>query len=93
MPYENIYYLLREIVRLARTGSYSDAASKLNISLQELQPVLTSGKLPPEYLRKLTYSLETLFLMQKQKDWVAVADVIEFEFVDLLEKALSENAQ
>ncbi len=91
--YADIYSELNEIVFGARTGSYSDAASKLNSSLQELQPILTSGKITPDYLKKLTFSLETLFLMQKQNDWVAVADVIEFEFIELLKKALSENAE
>ena len=91
MQYENIYSLLHEIVRLARTGSYSDAASKLNSWLQELQPILTSGKIAPAYLKKITYSLETVFLMQKQNDWVAVADVIEFELPGLLKEAMQSE--
>ncbi len=88
MHYEEIYATLHEIVRLARTGGYTDAASKLNTGLQQLQPVLTSGKIASEHLKKLTYSLETLLLMQKQNDWVAVADIIEFEFSVLLKEAL-----
>jgi hypothetical protein len=92
MQCETVYSLLKEIVYLARTGSHSDAASKLNTCLQELSPILTSGKLPQDYLNKLTYSLETMFLMQKQSDWVAVADVIEFEFSVLLKEA-SESTE
>jgi len=83
---ENVYSVLKEIVHYARTGSYSDAASKLNSCLQDMQPILLSGTIPPEYLKKLTYSLETVFLMQKQNDWVAVADIIEFELPVLLKE-------
>ena len=85
---ENVYPVLKEIVHCARTGSYSNAASKLNSCLQDIQPILLSGTIPPEYLKKLTYSLETVFLMQKQNDWVAVADIIEYEFLALLKEAL-----
>jgi hypothetical protein len=84
----DIFQKLQAVVRCARTGSYSDAASSLNESLVCLQPVLTSGRIPEERLRKLTYSLETVYLMQKQEDWVAVADVIEFEFIQLLRESL-----
>lgn len=80
--------MLEEVVCCARIGDYSDAASKLNISLQKLGPILTSGKIPVEYLKKLTYSMETIFLMQTQKDWVGLADVIEYEFSALLKEAV-----
>ncbi len=86
--YEDVYYTLKQIVYYARTGNYSGAASKLNQGIQEMQPVLLSGKIPPEYLHKLSYSLETVYLMQKQNDWVAVADVLEFEFLVLLKDSL-----
>ena len=84
----DIWAELKEIVFFARTGSYSNAASKLNICLQELHPILTSGKIPSEYLKKFTYSMETILLMQTQNDWVAVADVLEFEFAALLKEAI-----
>ena len=87
--FEEVSCILRDVVYSIRTGDYSDAASKLNICLQELQPILTSGKIPVEYLKKLTYSMETIFLMQTQKDWVAVADVIEYEFIALLKQAFN----
>lgn len=80
--------MLKEIVYCARTGDYSDAASKLNTCLQKMEPVLVSGDISPDYLKKLTYSLETIHMMQKQNDWVAVADVIEFEFIELLKEAI-----
>ena len=84
-----VFTLLKETVISARTGGYSDAASKLNACLQELQPLLRNGKIPAAELKKLAFSLETILLMQKQNDWVAVADVIEFELLLLLEQALS----
>ena len=87
--FEEVSCMLGDVVCSARTGDYSDAASKLNASLQKLSPILTSGKIPVEYLKKLTYSMETIFLMQTRKDWVAVADVIEYEFIALLKQAIS----
>lgn len=81
---EEILTLLNEIVTCSRRGDYSDAASKLNHCLQNIKPILLSGNIPPNYINKFTFSLETIFLMQKQSDWVAVADVIEYEFIELL---------
>ncbi len=84
-----VFALLKQAVFCARTGGYSDAASKLNACLQELQPLLRSGAVPAAVLKKIAFSLETVLLMQQQHDWVAVADVVEFELLSLLEKALS----
>lgn len=78
--------LFKNIVINIRTGNYSDAGSKMNSCLQVLQPLLTSGIIPPTQIKSMVYSLETMLMMQEQKDWVAVADVIEFEFLVLLEK-------
>lgn len=86
--FEEISCMLEDVVYCARTGDYSDAASLLNITLQELHPILTSGKIPVEYLKKFTYSMETILLMQTQNDWVAVADVLEYEFTALLKEAI-----
>ena len=83
-----ILAILKEIVVCARTGRYSDAASKMNTGIQQIQPVLLSGKIAAEDLKKLTYSLETVLILQKQSDWVAVADVLEYEFSDLLKQAI-----
>ncbi len=80
--------MLQEIVVCARRGEYPDAASKLNAVLQLIQPILTSGTIEQGLIQKLSYSLETLCMVQQQKDWVAVADVIEFEFVALLKQGL-----
>jgi hypothetical protein len=80
---------LREVVRSARTGAYGDAASQLNEALQSVQSALSAGTVDPEVLNKLKISLETLFLVQKQHDWVAVADLIEYELIGLLRRATS----
>ncbi len=89
---EDIHSLLKEIIFCARTGNYPEAASNLNSFIQEIQPILLSGKIASDYLKKLSYSLETIFLMQKQKDWVAVADVIEYEFSAILKEAFQSAA-
>jgi hypothetical protein len=68
----------------ARTGNYGDAALELDTAVQKLQPALTSSNVPQSLMSKLMYSLETMYAVQKQGDWVATADVIEFEFVALL---------
>ncbi len=80
---------LREIVVLARTGDYGDAASRLNLALQDVSTLLRSGTGEPRATAKLAYSLETMVLMQTQGDWVALADVIEYEFIALLQQALA----
>lgn len=84
-PINEMQSTLSEVAHYARVGDYSDAASQLNIGLQKVQAFLHSGNLPDEYIRKMFYSLETMFMMQKQDDWVALADVIEFEFIPLLQ--------
>lgn len=76
--------MIDTIVMNARRGEYSDAASKMNIFLQKLQVFLTSGKIDPNKLKNVTYSLETVLMLQEQKDWVAVADILEFELKTLL---------
>lgn len=86
--FNRIYYLLKDIVVHIRTGNYSEAASKLNHSFQLLQLLLISKIISPDLIKKLTYSLETILIMQEQKDWVAIADVIEYEFIALLENNL-----
>lgn len=83
-PHDEIAVALRGVVCHARTGGYGDAASGLNVCLQRLQPLLASVAVPRALLDRVTYSLETMFMMQKQDDWVAVADIIEYELIDLV---------
>ena len=82
---------MRKTTSMIRRGDYADASSALNQALQILQPILLSRNGSTDFIKKATYSLETIFLMQKQYDWVAVADIIEFEFLEILSKEFSEN--
>ena len=78
--------LLEEIPRIvtaARTGDYPETARRINIFLQQLQKELSKGYIPAEGIAKITYSLETLLAMQQMSDWIAFADVLEYEFVPL----------
>lgn len=77
--------MLTNIVALARTGHYGDASSLINRVLQKIQPALLSSSPVDEHTRKIVYSCETIMLMQEQRDWVGVADVIEFELARLIE--------
>jgi hypothetical protein len=86
--------LLQEIADLARTGDYADAALKLNQCIVLLQTHLQYSAASPgirKYGSKINYSLETMFLMLKNNDWVALADIIEFEFIPLWKEAFPEE--
>jgi hypothetical protein len=80
------------IIAAARTGDYPDTSRRINIFLQHLQYELSKGYLPSESIAKITYSLETLLAMQQMNDWVAFADVLEYEFLPLW-KSLSIHAK
>jgi len=80
-----------DIVTAARTGDYAGTARLLNQFLQYLQGELAKGFISAEGLSKITYSLETLMAMQQMGDWVAFADILEYEFGPLWKK-LSTNA-
>jgi hypothetical protein len=59
-----------------------------------MQNILNSGGPGhPELLSKITYSLETLYMMQKERDWVAFADVLEFEFIPLWKTMVSSQTR
>lgn len=83
MHLEHDYMSFNYIVDSLRSGDYSNASSRLNETLQLLQTQLKERKVAPQLLQKLLISLETLFLMQKMEDWVAVADILEFEFISI----------
>jgi hypothetical protein len=89
--------LLVSLCRAARTGGYGDAASDLNRCLLLFQEVQSGGAiktLPPALVNKFNYSLETVFLMLKNKDWVAIADIVEYELIAIWrEMAGSIDAQ
>ncbi|HON11946.1 MAG TPA: hypothetical protein PLE24_13850 [Chitinispirillaceae bacterium] len=75
--------ILHDVITAARTGDYGKAASDLNRALVLLQTELSGGKVSSEGLAKITYSLQTLLAMQQIGDWVAFADVLEYEFIAL----------
>jgi hypothetical protein len=83
MPCEHICLSFRDIIDSLRSGDYSVASSRLNEALLLIQSELKNRKVVPQLLQKLLFSLETLFIMQKMEDWVAVADILEFEFTDI----------
>lgn len=71
------------IITAARTGDYPESARRINIFLQHLQTELSREYISKEGIEKITYSLETLLAMQQMNDWVAFADVLEYEFIPL----------
>ena len=77
--------LFERIIRAARTGDYGRAASDLNILLANLQVELSKGAVSAEKLSKLSYSLETMMAMKSMENWVAFADILEYEFMNLWE--------
>jgi hypothetical protein len=82
--------LLKEISGFARTGDYADAAFKLNQFIVRMQTRVQDGA-AGKYSTKINYSLETMFLMLKNNDWVAIADIIDFEFIPLWKEAFPEE--
>jgi hypothetical protein len=84
------FSLLTEIITAARTGDYGNAASKLNKILQLTQEILANSRINAQGIKKLTYSLETLFALQQTGDWVAFADILEFELTPLWKELTSD---
>jgi hypothetical protein len=85
-PKETISTLLPQIVRSCRLGDYGDAANGLNKcvpAFEAFKNISNAKNLPKQLLNTLNYSLETVVLMLQNKDWVAVADVIEYELLML----------
>jgi hypothetical protein len=78
--------LLPSIVRHCRLGDYGDAAGGLNrciTAVQSMQKSAEYAAVPKAGTDKFNYSLETVLLMLQNRDWVAVADVIEYELIPL----------
>jgi len=80
--------LCRQIIRFARIGDYGNTAACLNQFLVQLQNLFTKRNISRDNLSKITYSLETLMAMQEMKNWVAFADILEYELLALLESAV-----
>ena len=78
---------LNEVVFFIRTGGYSDAASAFNRSIQHLEAFLCALSLTADLKNKMMYSLETVMYFYQKKDYIAVADIVEFELIPLCNKA------
>jgi len=79
--------LVQQIIRSARTGDYAATASTLNRLLSRIEKTLSGGTVHVNYVRDITYSIETLAHMQQMGNWVAFADLLEYEFMPLWTKA------
>jgi len=82
--------LLATISAWARAGDYADAARGLNQCIAHLQAglsALVSDDQKKGVGDKIRFSLETMLLMLEHHNWVAIADVIDYEFVPLWKKA------
>ncbi len=75
--------LIVSTVAAARTGDYSGTSRLLNRFLGVVQQELAGNGGSGRDLRKIAYSLETLCAMQRIEDWVAFADILEYEFAPL----------
>jgi archaellum component FlaC len=80
----DLYEQIKKIAQEARCGNYGQVASDINIFLQLLQCELSKGYICTDDLSKVTYSLETLMEMQKKGDWIALADILEYEFTEII---------
>jgi hypothetical protein len=75
--------IFQEIIIAARTGDYSSVSTLLQKSVVLLQNELKKHPLKDTSLSKLSYSLETIASMQQMQNWVALADILEYEFIPL----------
>lgn len=82
----DLHEQIKKIAQEARCGNYGQAASDINKFLLLLQSELSKGYIRPDDLSKVTYSLETLLEMQKKGDWVALADILEYEFSGIISR-------
>lgn len=80
----DLHEQIKKITREARCGDYGQAASDINVLLQLLQCELSKGYIRSDELSKVTYTLETLMEMQKKGDWIALADILEYEFTEII---------
>jgi hypothetical protein len=86
---EFLFTQIPQIIRMCRLGNYGEAASGINRCIPLFQELLADkdiGLHLPHLVRKINYSLETVLLMLKNNDWVAVADVLEYELIVLLKQ-------
>lgn len=79
----DIVMTIKKIIMSARTGDHGTASSLMNQFLLLLQADISKGKIHASGLSKITFSLETMIEVQRAEDWVAVADILEYEFIPL----------
>ncbi len=87
---QQVIDLFRRAARNARIGDYGQAANAINsciLGFQEFTAHEGQSARFKEYGPRMSFSLETLLLMLERKDWVAAADVIEYEFIPLWKEA------
>jgi hypothetical protein len=87
---QRILDLLADASRCARLGDYGRAAQSINGCILDFQKLMERTEKPPRFMAlapKVTYSLETLLMMLERKDWVAAADIIDYEFIPLWKEA------
>ena len=87
---QRIIDMFGEASRHARCGDYGRAALSINsgvLGFQEFIGHKGASDRVKEYSSRMAYSLETLLLMLERKDWVAAADVIDYEFIPLWKDA------
>jgi hypothetical protein len=92
---QRILDLLSEASRCARLGDYGRAAQSINGCILDFQKLMERKEKHPRFsglVPKMTYSLETLLMMLERKDWVAAADIIDYEFIPLWKEALLPDA-
>ncbi|HEX2958648.1 MAG TPA: hypothetical protein VHO70_17565 [Chitinispirillaceae bacterium] len=72
-----------ETVFAARTGDITTVSTLLNKGVLLLHEELKKNEYRSEDLKKIIFSLETITMMQEAQNWVALADVLEYEFIQL----------
>lgn len=76
--------ILANLARKGRLGDYANASLDLNRCLLLIEQEKAGLRcVPKPLLEKFNYSLETIFLMLSNKDWVAIADIVEYEMLAL----------
>lgn len=97
---DNMFYnetsiegVLSEAAFAARTGDYSTVSSLLNTSGIAIQGELKKCQLGHDELKNISFSLETITFMLQTQNWVALADVLEYEFLPLWKSTVESREE
>jgi len=75
---------LELLVGQIRTGAYAEASSRLNHCILAIQQQLSNPpQRDPQALQKILDAIRRMLGHLEKQDWVAFADVVEFELVPL----------